>query len=86
MPVEEQVAILWAGTNNVIDDVPVTEVQDFSAQYLEYMRSAHSSLLATIRDEKELSDATIEALQQATDSFKAGTQWASKAKVAATAS
>ncbi|CAN5700870.1 F0F1 ATP synthase subunit alpha [soil metagenome] len=80
MPVEEQVAILWAGTNSVIDDVPVTDVQQFSNDYLEYLRSAHSDLLTAIRDEKELSEATIESLQKATDAFKAGSKWASKAK------
>ena len=76
MPVEEQVAILWAGTNNMIDDVPVMEVQEFEKQFLEYLRNAHSDLLDTIRTEAELSDATIAALKDATSAFKAGTQWA----------
>ncbi|CAN5885850.1 F0F1 ATP synthase subunit alpha [soil metagenome] len=76
MPVEEQVAILWAGTNTMIDDVPVMEVQEFEKQFLEYLRNAHSDLLDTIRTEAELSDATIAALKDATSAFKAGTQWA----------
>jgi F-type H+-transporting ATPase subunit alpha len=86
MPVEEQVAILWAGTNNMIDDVPVDEVRQFESEYLEFLRSAHSDILDTIRNEKELSDATVEALRNATTSFKAGSQWAKKQAVAAAAS
>jgi F-type H+/Na+-transporting ATPase subunit alpha len=83
MPVEEQVAILWAGTNNIIDDVPVGEVQEFEKQYLEYLRNAHSDLLSIIRTEGQLSDATLDALNNATTAFKAGTQWATKRQPAA---
>jgi len=78
MPVEEQVAILWAGTNNVIDDVPVAKVQEFEKQFLEYLRNAHNEMLETIRTEGQLSDATLETLGQAASAFKAGTQWAKK--------
>jgi F-type H+-transporting ATPase subunit alpha len=86
MPVEEQVAILWAGTNNMIDDVPVDDVRQFEAQYLEFLRSAHSDILDTIRTEGQLSDATIEALTNATNAFKSGSQWAKKQAAAAVAS
>jgi F-type H+-transporting ATPase subunit alpha len=78
MPVEEQVAILWAGTNGHVDDVPVGDVQQFEREFLEYLRSANSGLLDTIRNEGQLSDATLETLGQVMSAFKAGSKWATR--------
>ena len=50
MPVEEQVAILWAATNGYLDDVPVEDVRDFEAEFLENLRTAHPRLAAADRD------------------------------------
>ena len=73
LPVEEQVVILWAATNGQLEDVEVENVREFEAGYLEYIRSTQSDLLATIRTEGQLSDATIETLRRVTQEFKAGT-------------
>jgi F-type H+/Na+-transporting ATPase subunit alpha len=78
MPVEEQVVILWAATNGVVDNIPVPEVQQFEAEFLEYVRSARSELLDTIRTEKQLSDQTTETLKSVAQSFKSGSKWAGK--------
>jgi len=83
MPVEEQVAILWAATNGYLDDVPVERVREFEAQVLEYLRSAHSDLLKRIATEKALSDELTAALRKAVENFKAGSQFASKPAAAA---
>src|ERR671917_344480 len=83
MPVEEQVVDLWMAGNGYLDDVQVEEVKEFEAQYLDYMRTAHSELLQEIADKKELTDEVIEQLRAASDSFKAGSQWASSSARAA---
>ena len=83
MPVEEQVVDLWMAGNGFLDDVPVEEVKEFEAQYLDYMRTAHPELLQTIAQEQALSDEVIEQLRAAADSFKAGSQWASSGARAA---
>jgi F-type H+/Na+-transporting ATPase subunit alpha len=85
MPVEEQVAILWAATNGYLEDVPVDQVQAFEADYLDNLRTAHSDLLQQIATEKALSDELIASLRNATEDFKAGSQWASTAPVAVAA-
>ena len=85
MPVEEQVVIIWAATNGQVDNVPVDEVREFEAQFLEYMRTAKADLLQTIRDEKALSDETIEQLKAAASDFKAGSKWAAAAAETAAA-
>jgi F-type H+-transporting ATPase subunit alpha len=85
MPVQEQIAILWAATNGFLEDVPVDQVQGFEAAYLDNLRTAHANLLEQIAKEKALSDELIAALRKATEDFKAGSQWASKTPVAAAA-
>ncbi|HEX7103069.1 MAG TPA: F0F1 ATP synthase subunit alpha [Nitrolancea sp.] len=70
MPVEEQVAIIWASTNGIIDDVPVEQVREFESQYLDYMRTSKPELLERIVKEKRLSDELIADLQSASNDFK----------------
>jgi F-type H+-transporting ATPase subunit alpha len=85
MPVQEQVAILWAATTGYLESVPVEEVQAFEAEYLDNLRTAHSALLDKIGSEKALSDELIAELRKATEDFKAGSQWAKAAPTAAAA-
>ncbi|MEJ7763318.1 MAG: hypothetical protein WKF80_11050, partial [Thermomicrobiales bacterium] len=84
MPVQEQVAILWAGTNGMLTDVPVERIREFEAAFLDYLRGSHADLLGRIASEGALSDELIETLRKATTDFKAGTDFA-VAPVAATA-
>ncbi len=86
LPVEEQVAILWAATNGPLDSVPVEDVQEWESGLLDYLRTGQRNLLETIKTEKALSDETIAALSKAIETFKGGSKWAtSGAKVAAAA-
>ena len=50
MPVEEQVVVIYCGTEGVLDDLPVEEVQRFERDILEWFRTRHSPMLDTIRD------------------------------------
>jgi F-type H+-transporting ATPase subunit alpha len=85
LPVEQQVAILWAATNGFLEDVAVADVRDFEREYLEYLRTAKPEILNTIATEKALSDETIALLRSATEDFKAGSQFASKTVATAAA-
>jgi F-type H+-transporting ATPase subunit alpha len=70
LPVEEQVAILWAGSAGFIDDVPVDRVAEFERNFLDTLRTSHGDLLETIRTEKSLSDDLIEKLGKVAKDFK----------------
>jgi F-type H+-transporting ATPase subunit alpha len=83
LPVEEEVAVIWAATNGYLDDIPVANVREFEAGLLEHLRSSKSDLLATIASEKAISDQTTEALKAAVSNFKAGSQFASTTASAA---
>ena len=56
MPVEEQVAIIFCGTNGLIQNVPVDKVRNFESEYLFYLRQNHSSLLANLKAGKLLDE------------------------------
>ncbi len=72
MPVEEQVASLFAATRGYLDDIPVAHVRRFETEYLEYMRSSKSDILSDIKAKKEI-DADIEKrLRDAIQEFKQG--------------
>ncbi len=40
-PVEHQIAIIFAGTRNLLRDVPVHKVRDFEKEYLDYLEQHH---------------------------------------------
>jgi F-type H+-transporting ATPase subunit alpha len=47
--VEKQVAIIYCGTNGLLRSVPVNQVREFEAQYLEYLDAKHRDVLDQIR-------------------------------------
>ncbi|WP_298748834.1 F0F1 ATP synthase subunit alpha [uncultured Serinicoccus sp.] len=68
--VEDQVAIIWAGTNGHIDEVPVSDVRRFENEWVEYLRREHDGLLAGIRESGKLGDDTAAALGDAMSAFQ----------------
>jgi F-type H+/Na+-transporting ATPase subunit alpha len=70
IPVEVQVALIWAIQNGYMDDVPVERVTEFQAGWAEFMRTRRSPVLERIRTEKVLSEELSAALKAAADQFK----------------
>ena len=60
-PTEEQVVAIFAGIHGYLDEVPVEQVPRFQDELREHMRT-ESSILAAIREQKELSDDLTEKL------------------------
>ncbi|MBY5958233.1 F0F1 ATP synthase subunit alpha [Membranicola marinus] len=56
VPVGEQVAIIYLGTNNLLRRVAVDKVQEFEAEFLSQMRSAHPEILENFRNGKLLDE------------------------------
>jgi F-type H+-transporting ATPase subunit alpha len=69
MPVEEQVASIYAGTNGFIDGIDVGAVTRYEAAMLSYLRSDHADILKTIRETKALDDDTAARLKDALTKF-----------------
>lgn len=70
MAVEKQVAILYAGSNGMIDDVPVEAVRKFESEFLAYMERRHADVLKTIREKKIIDDTLKPQLEAAIKEFK----------------
>jgi len=69
MPIEEQVASIFAGTQGFVDAVPTTDVTRYEAAMLSYLRSDHADVLNKIRDTKALDDETSAKLKDALATF-----------------
>src|SRR5213083_97921 len=69
MPVEEQVASIYAGTQGFLDSVDVKDVVRYEAAMLSFLRSDKPEVLKAIRDSKALDDDTAKALKDALTEF-----------------
>ena len=69
LPFEEQTVSIFAGTNGFLDTVPVNAVVRYEQAMLAEMRSSHAALLTDIRDKRDLSKETTEALKTALGAF-----------------
>src|SRR5271168_3709456 len=56
LPVEKQVLIVYAGTNGMLDDLPVEQCRPFEEGLYRFVENAHPGLLPAIRDKKNLDD------------------------------
>jgi len=59
--VEDQVAIIFAGSKNLLREVPVDKIKDFETNYLDYLRNKHSDIMNVLKSGK-LTDEAIEVL------------------------
>jgi len=70
VPVEQQVAILWAATNGHLDDVETAKVGEFETEFTRFIESTNEGLLPAIAKEKALNDDLIGQLTKAVTDFK----------------
>ncbi|MFA6234524.1 MAG: F0F1 ATP synthase subunit alpha [Bacteroidota bacterium] len=71
MPVEEQVASIFAGVKGYLDEVPEEEVSRFESEYLEHLRTRRPEVLHEIADEKKLSDELMDKMHALLKEFLA---------------
>jgi len=70
--VEEQVAVIFAGTKGFLDTIELDHVEEFEARLLEHLRGSGSEILKAIRDDKKITDETQEKLKTLLDDFVKG--------------
>jgi F-type H+-transporting ATPase subunit alpha len=74
MSVEDQVAVIFAGTNGYLDEIPLNHVQRFEKEFLETMHIKHDDLLKEIAEKKDLTEQIANklhaAVRQFVDAFK----------------
>ena len=71
LPVENQVVIIFAGSNGYLDDLPVSAVTKFEAELYPYIEAKYPDIFEQIRNKKALDKDIEEALDKALNEFKA---------------
>ncbi|MDC0606113.1 F0F1 ATP synthase subunit alpha [Flavobacteriaceae bacterium] len=64
--VEDQVAIIFAGSKNLLRKVPVNKVKEFERKYIDFLNAKHKKTMETIKSGK-LTDDVIGVLTKAAD-------------------
>jgi F-type H+/Na+-transporting ATPase subunit alpha len=70
VPVEKQVAIIYAVNNGLLDDVPVEGVREWETGFYEFMDLQHPEVLGAIREQRVLSDELTQSLVAAIKEYK----------------
>jgi F-type H+-transporting ATPase subunit alpha len=70
IPVEQQVAVLWAAQNGYLDEVPVARVKEYQTRLTEFLTTSKAPMLARVGRERALSDTLTAELRAAVDQFK----------------
>ncbi|HOJ94850.1 MAG TPA: F0F1 ATP synthase subunit alpha, partial [Fervidobacterium nodosum] len=70
MEVEDQVAVLFAGINGYLDDLPISAVRAFEEGLLKFIKERYVNILNEIRTTKQLSKENESKLHEAIKEFK----------------
>jgi len=69
MPMEDQVAIIYAAVNGYLDDIPKEKIGPFEIDFLKYLH-ANTNVLKSINETGKIDDATNATLIKAIEDFK----------------
>jgi F-type H+-transporting ATPase subunit alpha len=69
IPVELQVATLWAVQNDFFDKVPVDKVKDFQAKLVDFLTNRQADLLTKIREKGAIDEELTKALKASIGQF-----------------
>jgi len=71
LSVERQIAIIFAGTQGLLDDMPVDQIREFETFLFGFLDRKHAQVLGDIANKKELTDDLRAALAAAINAAKA---------------
>src|SRR6185437_9949022 len=69
VPLAEQVAAIYAGTQGFIDKVPTNRVREWEAGFLRFLKSERPTVLSEIEEKKALDEGLFERLKAAISTF-----------------
>jgi F-type H+-transporting ATPase subunit alpha len=70
LPLEKQIAIIFAGTQGFLDDLPVEQCRKFEEELYRFIENAHRDIFNEIRDKKALDDTLRGKMKAAIAEFK----------------
>jgi F-type H+-transporting ATPase subunit alpha len=69
MPVERQIAVIWAGTSGYLDQIPTVKIHEFEEKFLEFLDTNYKKLLPMIVKEKQITPEIEGDMKKAIDVF-----------------
>jgi F-type H+-transporting ATPase subunit alpha len=69
IPVEKQVAIIWAGTSGHLDAVPTSKILEFEQLFLSFLEERYKKIFPLIKKEKQMTPEIEGLLTKATGEF-----------------
>src|SRR5687767_7044418 len=69
-PLEQEVMVIYAGTQGHMDDVPLNRIQEFQSGFLTYVDQSAAELRSELAEKKELTGDIENKLKQAISDFK----------------
>ena len=69
MPVEKEIVMIHLGTNGLLDELPLDQVQRFEKEFLEMADLRHKDLLDSVAEKKELTDDAVKRLHAIVKEF-----------------
>jgi F-type H+-transporting ATPase subunit alpha len=70
MPVEQEVMVIYAGTQGYMDDVPINRVQEFQNKFLQFIDTSYASLRQGLAEKKDMTKEFEDQLKRALVEFK----------------
>jgi F-type H+-transporting ATPase subunit alpha len=72
IPVAKQVALIFAATNGVLDDLPVESLRRFETEFFAWLDGVGAGVQKALADKKDVDDTLRAQLTEALATFKAG--------------
>jgi F-type H+-transporting ATPase subunit alpha len=69
LPVERQVAIIFAGINGYLDNIPVSDVRVFEIELYKFLETQHPNVFRGVKEKKQLDDQLKASLNEAVKEF-----------------
>ena len=74
MTMEDQVIVLFAGTQGYLDDIPVESIKKFEEEFIKFIRATKDDIRSELAEKKEIDDDLKAKLGQTIEDFKKGFQ------------
>jgi F-type H+-transporting ATPase subunit alpha len=69
LTVDKQVVMIYLGTNGLLDELPVSTIQQFEKEFLQMFELKHKDLLTSIAEKKDLLDDVAKQIQSIAKEF-----------------
>ena len=69
IPMEKQVAVIFAGVNGYLDPLPTKSLVKWQSEYIAFIENSHPDILSEIREKKAISDDLNRQMRSALEEF-----------------